>query len=216
MTDSTRWIQTLTSLLAIALKDLQQRHPLGWHWLPRTGLNLLIFALPIVIGWVLIVLPVQQAIGTLQQEEVQLKQAYLGKLQQSMMLAPLLIQQEELRQIIGWHHQQFSDSDDPGLLLGEIAAIATRHQLTLELAHPATAIDAPYYRLLPIQLRLLGRYHDIGHFAAALAASPRLFVLANIQLNQSDQTHDALQLHARLLSFRRQPTTAPAQIETAS
>ena len=83
MTDSTRWIQTLTSLLAIALKDLQHRHPLGWHWLPRTGLNLLIFALPIVIGWVLIVLPVQQAIGTLQQEEVQLKQAYLGKLQQS-------------------------------------------------------------------------------------------------------------------------------------
>lgn len=203
------WAQAFASPDTVGLRELIQRHPASWHWLPRTSLNAIVFLLMLVMGWYFLLHPAQQAIDDQQRDEAQLKLDYLSKLQQTSDLALLRAKQEELRQHIGWHHQQFSDHDDPGLLLGEIAAIATQYQLTLEMARPVGAIKTPYYQLLPLQLRLLGRYHDIGHFAAALAASPRLFVLGKLQLSSTDDTKDLLQLETSILSFRRVTVSPP-------
>lgn len=216
MTGITGWTQAFAPLRTITLRDLIQTHPSHWQWLPRNCLNVTIFVLPILIGWYLVLLPVQQTRADLLQEEAQLKLDYLSKLQRTSTLDRLQVEREELRQTIGWHHQQFSDHDDPGLLLGEIAAIATQHQLTLEMAQPAPVIDTSYYQVFPLQLCLLGGYHDIGHFTAALAASPRLFVLAKLQLNSIDEAQDILRLQTSFLSFRRKPVPHDTEIDTKS
>ncbi|MBB3212590.1 type IV pilus assembly protein PilO [Herbaspirillum sp. Sphag1AN] len=208
------WAQAFASPGTLSLRDLIQRHPASWHWLPRTSLNAIIFLLSLLMGWYFLLIPAQHVINDQQQDEAQLKLDYRNKLQRTSDLDQLRVEQEELRQRIGWYHQQFSDHDDPGLLLGEIAAIATQHQLTLEMARPAAPVNTPYYQLLPLQLRLLGRYHDIGHFAAALAASPRLFVLGKLQLNSTGEAKDLLQLETSILSFRR--AAAPASTKAGS
>jgi len=67
--------------------------------------------------------------------------------------------------------------------------------------------------VLPLQLRLLGRYHDIGRFAATLAAGPRTRILSNLQLSsgaddRADGRADSelLRLEASVLSYRRRPS----------
>jgi len=187
------------------LHRLLRQHPAYWPPLPRYLLCLAAFSLPLLSGWQLYLAPTIAALARATQEEAQLKTDYQRKLQQTAMLAQLQVAQATLRQRIEQHAQQFSDDEDTSAWLGEIAAIADRHLLTLEQAKPVPAMHTAHYLILPLQLRLLGRYHDIGRFSATLAAVSKTRILRDLQLSSNASESELLRLETRVLSYRRLP-----------
>jgi type IV pilus assembly protein PilO len=192
------------------LSQSLQRHPSTWPRLPQYALCLLLFAIPLLIGWQTYL---KETLATHQRqalEEQQQKHRYLQKIQQASALAQWQIRREILSQRIQQRQQQLFNHGDVHLLLGEVAALATRHQLILAHAKPAPAIMQTHYQAQPLQIGLRGSYDDIGRFAAALAATAQPLFLADLQLSADTHERDQLRLEASVRSYRpRLPANTP-------
>ena len=59
-----------------------------------------------------------------------------------------------------------------------------------------------YYAELPIAVRVTGKYHDMGAFAADIASLPRIVTLNNISITTKDKEGDTLVMDAAARTFR--------------
>ena len=58
-----------------------------------------------------------------------------------------------------------------------------------------------YYAELPIQVKLNGGYHELGHFASDVANLPRIVTLNNVELKRDEKSGD-LELQAVAKTYR--------------
>jgi type IV pilus assembly protein PilO len=65
-------------------------------------------------------------------------------------------------------------------LLSDINQAGLGRSLTFELFRPGSVGVKEYYAELPIALRVTGRFHDVGAFAADIANLSRIVTLNNI------------------------------------
>ncbi len=56
---------------------------------------------------------------------------------------------------------------------------------------PGETVVKEYYAELPITVRVVGNYHDLGSFASDLANLPRIVTLHNVQIAQQERTRPA-------------------------
>jgi type IV pilus assembly protein PilO len=67
-------------------------------------------------------------------------------------------------------------------LLSDINQAGVGRGLQFELFKPGQVEVKDYYAELPIAIRLTGRYHDVGAFAADIASLPRIVTLHNLSV----------------------------------
>jgi type IV pilus assembly protein PilO len=72
--------------------------------------------------------------------------------------------------------------------------------LQFDLFRPGQVAVKEYYAELPITLRVVGRYHDIGSFASDIAHLSRIVTLNNLTV--TPKTDGALTLDATAKTFR--------------
>jgi type IV pilus assembly protein PilO len=75
-------------------------------------------------------------------------------------------------------------------LLSDINTAGLGRGLQFELFRPGQVVVKDYYAELPIAIRVTGRYHDIGAFAADVANLSRIVTLHNIGIVASKDTKD--------------------------
>ena len=185
-----------------------KRPPTSWPRLPRYGLILMMVLLPLLTGWFVYLAPGTAALQRAQQEEQQQKILYQQKLRQTSSLPQFQNRLQLISQLIEQSQQQLIDTTDLNIILGELATIAAGHQLRLELAKPAPPIAQQYLIARPLQLRLLGHYHDLGKFAAAVAASAHPLLLKELQISPESKGSDLLRMEATVFVHRQ---TEPEQ-----
>ena len=76
-------------------------------------------------------------------------------------------------------------------LLSDINQAGIGRGLQFELFRPGQVELKDYYAVLPITLRVSGRYHDIGAFTADVANLSRIVTLHNISLTASKEVGNA-------------------------
>ena len=67
-------------------------------------------------------------------------------------------------------------------LLSDINQAGLGRSLQFELFRPGQVVVRDYYAELPIEVRVTGKYHDIGSFAADIANLSRIVTLNNISI----------------------------------
>ena len=67
-------------------------------------------------------------------------------------------------------------------LLSDINQAGLGRGLQFELFRPGQVVIKDYYAELPISIRVTGRYHDIGSFAADIANLSRIVTLHNMNI----------------------------------
>jgi type IV pilus assembly protein PilO len=72
-----------------------------------------------------------------------------------------------------------------------------------------------YYAELPITVRVVGNYHDLGAFASDLANLPRIVTLHNVSIQQQDKTA-LLSMDATARTFRYLDAEEIAQARAAA
>jgi len=186
--------------LAEQFQGLQGRHPGQWPLAPRllcaAGVMALVTGLGYFFYWS----------GQFEQqergarEEQKLRDEYKAKMAQAINLEALKQQKIEVDKSVVLLEKQLPSKSEMARLLSDINQAGVGRGLQFELFKPGQEVVRDYYAELPIEIKVTGRYNDIGAFAADMANLPRIVTLNNMSvITGKDGT---LQLDAVAKTFR--------------
>jgi type IV pilus assembly protein PilO len=181
-------------------KGLGGRHPGQWPLIPRALCGLGVLVTAIGLGWFAYWDGQLQTLGTKEKEEVTLKDAYKGKLQQAINLNALRKQKEQVSEYVATMEKQLPSKAEMDALLSDINQAGLGRGLQFELFKPGQVVVKDYYAELPITIKVTGNYHDIGAFTSDIANLPRIVTLNNMTLVTA--TGGTLALDAVAKTFR--------------
>jgi type IV pilus assembly protein PilO len=87
-------------------------------------------------------------------------------------------------------------------LLSDINQAGLGRGLQFELFRPGQVVVKDYYAELPISIRVSGRYHDLGSFAADIANLSRIVTLHNMTISAGAGAGAPLGMEATARTYR--------------
>ena len=148
-------------------------------------------------------------------EEEQLKAQYTDKIRQAVNLPVLRKQKEQVSQYVSQLEKQLPSKAEMDALLSDINQAGVGRGAQLQLFKPGQVVVKDYYAELPIAVRVVGNYHDLGAFASDLANLPRIVTLHNVSIQQQDKTA-VLTMDATARTFRYLDAEEIAQARAAA
>jgi type IV pilus assembly protein PilO len=184
------------------LKRTNWQDPGTWHWAPK-----LLVLLAILIG-----IPVagffadtQGQIEELEAgraEEAKLKEDYLNKKRQAVNLD---LHRQQLREIdtqFGALLRQLPNKSQMDALLVDINQAGLGRGLQFELFKPAPQETArEFYAELPIQVKVVGTYHDMGAFASDVGQLSRIVTLNDVKIDAAKDGNLIMEAIARTFRY---------------
>lgn len=169
-------------------EGLQGKHPGIWPRLPRMCLLAGILTAICVLAYALYWKGLQEDLESQQRRELSLKEEFREKMGKAVNLAVLRRQKNEVAQYVSVLEKQLPSKSEMDALLSEINQAGVGRGLQFELFKPSQVIVRDYYAELPINIRLVGGYHEIGHFTSDVANLPRIVTLNDITLSLNERT----------------------------
>ncbi len=163
-------------------RGLSLREPGQWPLLPKLcawiGATLVVVAL----GWVLLLSSEADELDAARNREPTLKTEYRSRLAQAINLSELRRQKQQVQEYVTQLEKQLPGKADMDALISDINQAGIGRGLQFELLRPGAVQVKDYYAELPIALRVTGRYHDLGAFAADIANLSRIVTLNNLTI----------------------------------
>jgi type IV pilus assembly protein PilO len=198
---------------ASQFRGLNPNEPGQWPMLPKlmtwTGLALAM----VVLGWFLLLSDAHNALEAERNREVALKTDYRGKLAQAVNLGELRKQKLQVEEYVTQLEKQLPGKAEMDALLSDINQAGIGRGLQFELFRPGSVVVKDYYAELPISIKVSGRYHDMGAFAADIANLSRIVTLHNLNIAAVTRTggDGALAMEATARTYRY---LDPAEVES--
>lgn len=183
-------------------RNLNTRDVSTWPIVPRIAAVLALVAVVLLAGWYFFWSDQLAELQKGENDEVQLKAQYKDKLQQAVNLEPLKKQKELATQYVARLEKQLPSKSEMDALLSDINQAGIGRGLQFELFRPGQAIVLDYYAELPINVRLVGNYHDIAAFTSDIASLPRIVTLNNLSISMPNNATTPLTLEAVAKTFR--------------
>ena len=168
--------------LKAQFSGLDPNDPPSWPALPRYLLCLAVTVLVVVAIWFLGLNASDEELTAEKAKEVQLRDDYKKKLVQAVNLEALKKQREQVQQYVTQLEKQLPSKAEMDALLSDINQAGLGRSLQFELFRPGQVSVKEYYAELPIAVRVTGRYHDLGAFAADIANLSRIVTLNNLSV----------------------------------
>ena len=182
-------------------KGLNPKDPGAWPPLPKVLLLLVLFIGLLVGAYFLDWSDQLEQLDAGVAQEAKLKDEYKNKKQKSINLDLYRQQLREIDSSFGALLKQLPNRSQMDALLVDINQAGLGRGLQFDLFKPAAQESArDFYTELPIQLKVIGTYHDIGAFASDIGGLSRIVTLNDIAL--SGGKGGALTLDATAKTFR--------------
>ena len=173
----------LQTSLKAQFTGLDANDPPSWPALPRYLLCLAVTAMVVAGLWFAWLTSSDEELAAERAKEVQLRDDFSKKLIQAASLEALKKQREQVLQYVTQLEKQLPSKAEMDALLSDINQAGLGRSLQFELFRPGQVSVKEYYAELPISVRVTGRYHDLGSFAADIANLSRIVTLNNITLS---------------------------------
>ena len=185
--------------LSAQFEGLQGRPPGLWPLAPRLLCAAGVMALVVVLGYFAYWQGQFEAQEQGAAQEQKLRTAYKNKIAQAVNLEALQAQKLQVDQSVERLEKQLPSKAEMAALLSDINQAGVGRGLQFELFKPGQEVIRDYYAELPIDIKVSGKYNDVGAFAADMAHLPRIVTLNNMVLTTQE---GALQLEAVAKTFR--------------
>ncbi|GGC80718.1 type 4a pilus biogenesis protein PilO [Undibacterium terreum] len=169
--------------VASQFRDLNGLHPGLWPLAPRLMSAVCLLFFVTLVGWYFYWSDQTDTLEQGQQEELKLKDSYKQKMQQAISLDALKEQRKLVLQYVATMEKQLPSKAEMDALLSDINQAGLGRGLQFDLFKPGQALVKDYYAELPINIRLLGNYHDMGEFVSDIAKLPRIVTLNNLAVS---------------------------------
>ena len=163
-------------------KGLNTRDPSTWPLLPRVSACVGLMVAVIAGLWFGLIQGYADQLEVEAATEQRLRTDYTAKLGRAINLEALRRQREQVLQFVTQLEKQLPGKSEMDALLSDINQAGLGRSLTFELFRPGQVSVKEYYAELPIAIRVTGRYHDIGDFAADIAHLSRIVTLNNLTI----------------------------------
>jgi type IV pilus assembly protein PilO len=114
--------------------------------------------------------------------EPRLQTDYVSRLRQAVNLGELRKQKLQVQEYVTQLEKQLPGKAEMDALLSDINQAGLGRGLQFELFRPGQVQVKEYYAELPISIRVNGRYHDLGSFAADISNLSRIVTLHNLAI----------------------------------
>ncbi len=175
-------LSELSGELASQFRGLNPNEPGQWPILPRLATWLFAALAVVVLGWFLVLSAEADNLEAERQKEPALKQDYRSKLSQAINLGELRKQRLQVQEYVTQLEKQLPGKAEMDALLSDINQAGLGRGLQFELFRPGQVVVKDYYAELPISIKVTGRYHDIGAFAADVANLSRIVTLHGLNI----------------------------------
>lgn len=182
--------------------QLDPNDPSLWPALPRYALLAGVMVFVMVVLWFVWLSPTATALMDARAKEEQLREDYRVKLGRAINLDVLKRQFEQVQKYVETLEKQLPNKAEMDALLSDINQAGLGRSLQFELFRPGQVRLSDYYAELPIEVRVTGSYHDIGQFAADIAALSRIVTLNNISLTPAKDKDGILSMECVAKTFR--------------
>ncbi|GKS90101.1 type 4a pilus biogenesis protein PilO [Acidovorax sp. SUPP2539] len=192
----------LQSSLQRQFRNLDPKDPSLWPVLPRILLCIAIAAGIATFLWFFKLNEYEAELEAEQAKELTLRADYEKKLVKAVSLDALKKQREQVQQYVIQLEKQLPSKAEMAALLSDINQAGLGRSLQFESFKPGQIVVRDYYAELPISIKVTGRYHDIGAFAADIANLSRIVTLNNISILPSGKDGGSLTMEATARTFR--------------
>jgi len=187
---------------ASQFRGLNPNEPGQWPVLPKALTWAAIAFMVVVAGWFLILSNEHDSLESEHAKEPTLKKDYQSKLAQAVNLTELRKQKLQVEEYVTQLEKQLPGKAEMDALLSDINQAGLGRGLQFELWRPGQVVVKDYYAELPISIKVSGRYHDIGAFAADIANLSRIVTLHNMNIAATRDVSGQLSMEAVARTYR--------------
>jgi type IV pilus assembly protein PilO len=176
------------------------------EWPPAAKIVLTIFT-AVVISALTYVGLVSDRITTLERvkaEEITLKQEYQSKYHVAANLELFQQQMAEAENIFANQLRSLPESHETPGLLDDITFVGTTSGLDFVKLNWQPEITKEIYIELPIDIEVIGAYHEFGSFVSKIAGLPRIVTLHDFTIEITQVTSETLNLKLQAKTYRYQ------------
>ncbi len=185
-------------------RDLNTREPGQWPILPRLAAWAAAALAVVALGWWFLISDATANLESERARETSLKADFRSKVSQAVNLGELRKQKLQVEEYVTQLEKQLPGKAEMDALLSDINQAGLGRGLQFELFRPGQVEVKDYYAVLPIAIRVTGRYHDIGSFAADVANLSRIVTLQNLAISRpaKDPASPLLSMEATARTYR--------------
>lgn len=186
----------------MAIADLNFREPWSLPALPKLLLLFCLFALILGVVYFAVWQGQLDELDAGRNEEVKLKDQYRVKKTQAVNLDLYRTQLRDIDTTFGTLLKQLPNKSQMEALLVEINQAGLGRGLQFELFRPAQQENMKdFYAELPITLKIVGSYHDMGAFASDIAQLSRIVLLNDLAVSVAKDGNLILDSTARTFRY---------------
>lgn len=198
-------------------RNLNPNEPGQWPALPKAAAMLAGAVVVVVAGWFLLLSGSTDELEASRAQEPKLQADYVSRLKQAVNLSELRKQKLQVQEYVTQLEKQLPGKADMDALLSDINQAGLGRGLQFELFRPGQMQTKEYYAELPIAIRVNGRFHDVGSFAADVANLSRIVTLQNVTLvPQGRDASGTLIMEATARTYRYLDATEVAEQRQAN
>ena len=201
---------------ASQFRGLNPQEPGQWPLLPKALTWSAVALVVVVLGWFFVLSGEHDQLDAEQNKEPTLKTDYRNKLSQAVNLGELRKQKLQVEEYVTQLEKQLPGKAEMDALLSDINQAGLGRGLQFELFRPGQVAIKDYYAELPIAIRVSGRYHDIGSFAADIANLSRIVTLHNMTIASNKDLNGSLSMDATARTYRYLDPTELEEIRKAA
>jgi type IV pilus assembly protein PilO len=159
------------------IRNLDRNNVGGW---PR-GVKIFFASIIVIVilffGWYWHISGQQDELDAAQRKEVDLKKEFSDKQAKAVNLEAYRKQLDDMKEMLQTMLRQLPSKTEMPDLLNDISDAALGSGIETELFQPGAEAMKDFYAEKPIQLKMLGTYHQFGSFISSVAALPRVVIL---------------------------------------
>jgi type IV pilus assembly protein PilO len=175
----------------------------GWAQGVKLTFCALLFGLLVLAGWWFWISAQQDDLQQRQGQETRLKKEFSEKQAKVVNLDALKDQLDQMRDMLRQLLRQLPSKTEMPELLVDVSQTALSAGLQTQLFKPGPeSIKEGFYAEKPIQLRMMGTYHQFGAFISGVAALPRVVILTMHDVSLKPVAGGQLSLEGTVITYR--------------
>lgn len=150
-----------------------------------------LFLLLLALGYYFMWSPSLDSLDTAKAKEQELRQVFLDKKSQAINLQAYKEQMVEIEKTFGALLKQLPDKSQMDGLLTDINQAGLARGLEFELFKPGQETQAEFYAEMPIAIKVIGNYQDLGAFSTDISKLSRIVTLNDLAITTATANKDA-------------------------
>jgi type IV pilus assembly protein PilO len=159
------------------LRNLDRNNIGGWSKSIKVFFAAIIVAVILVLGWYFVISSQQDELKSAQSKELALKKEFSDKQGKVVNLEAYRKQLVDMEEMLQTMLRQLPSRTEMPDLLNNITQAALSAGIETQLFQPGAEVMKDFYAEKPIQLKMIGTYHQFGTFISNVASLPRVVIL---------------------------------------